>query len=90
MTAWEDSTCHPGCEDERGADGCHRAQFCVFCLRKIGDDAQLRLAELEAAAEALIASVPPSLRTPYHAWEGFLNTLRATQRRGIAEGNDAK
>ena len=49
----EDPTCHPGCENERGADGRHWAQFCIFCLRKIGDDAQHRLAELEAAAHEL-------------------------------------
>lgn len=47
MTKWEDPTCHPGCENERGADGHHRSQFCVFCLRAIGDKAQLRVAKLE-------------------------------------------
>ncbi len=46
MIPWEDPTSHPGCERERGADGHHRAEFCIFCLRARGDRAEGKLASL--------------------------------------------
>ena len=49
----EDPTTHPGCESQRGRDGVHRNQFCIFCLRKRGDDALGRVDELESVLRAI-------------------------------------
>lgn len=52
MTILDDPTCHPGCEGERRGN-VHRAQFCIFCLRAIGDAATLRVDTLETALARL-------------------------------------
>lgn len=42
-----DPTTHPGCDGERAANGVHRAQFCIFCLRKVADDLELEVERLK-------------------------------------------
>lgn len=40
-----DPVTHPGC----GPPATHYAQFCIFCLRKIGDDAAVEVERLKRA-----------------------------------------
>ena len=77
MSLPNDPHTHPGCSAE-AADrgGVHNSQFCIFCLRKIGDDADLRARTAMTRAEELDEQLTLVLADAYA--RGYYGPVHAT------------